>query len=49
LGEAAREHVSVVFGMGRFVDEWAALYEALASAKGVLTAPPQPITTGGAE
>ena len=37
LGVAARERVLTVFGMSRFVGDYAALYEELAEAKHVLT------------
>ena len=33
LGAAARAHITVAFGMDRFVSEWAALYDALWAAK----------------
>jgi len=33
LGRAAREHVSLIFGMDRFVAEFAALYESLAASR----------------
>jgi len=35
LGHAARERADTTFGMGRFVGEYAALYEQLADARGV--------------
>ena len=36
LGAAARERAKTVFGMDRFVSEFAALYEELAAAKGIV-------------
>jgi glycosyltransferase involved in cell wall biosynthesis len=35
LGGAARDHVETVFGMDRFVNEFATLYESLAAARGI--------------
>jgi glycosyltransferase involved in cell wall biosynthesis len=35
LGGAARDHVEAVFGMDRFVKEFATLYESLAAARGM--------------
>jgi glycosyltransferase involved in cell wall biosynthesis len=41
LGERAREHIAARFGIDRFVAEFAALYEELAAAKGLLPRGPK--------